>query len=248
MHANNELGTVQPTRDIEPQSPNKPTSHSIRTRCKSARTRIPIDVQFDPSGCASISSNTLRVTKRHRRSLRPRAESACATAYGGHHQRGFRHGTENVEELPDSAKPSELAAVSLRTTRRAEPRCRDKLQHRSTPMRSPIARDAGAAARHHEPIRRQLPARCSIGAKPSSLRRLKVRALLGPGAPALRRPSNPIARLNALDFHPKRQRQHGSDLAATPLPADIDFALNVIQAAVAQTPRNSTTYQTSRHP
>jgi len=48
--------------------------------------------------------------------------------YGGHHQRGFRPGTENVAGIVGSAKAAEIARRSLAEDAQRVSTLRDKLQ------------------------------------------------------------------------------------------------------------------------
>lgn len=126
MHANNELGTFQ---DIEVMA-QVAREHNIvfHTDAVQAVGKIPIDVSRLPVDLLSISGHKLYAPKgvgalyiKSGTPLRP-------LLYGGHHQRGFRPGTENVAGIVALGKAAELARARLSVDSARIAALRDRLE------------------------------------------------------------------------------------------------------------------------
>src|SRR5258708_1632904 len=119
MHANNELGTVQPLEEI-----GRITAEAdvyFHTDAVQSAGKIPIDVNAFRLDLLSLSGHKIYAPKAIG-ALYVRAGTRLPQPlYGGHHQRGFRPGTENVAGIVGLGKPPELARKSLSDRARPQP-------------------------------------------------------------------------------------------------------------------------------
>jgi cysteine desulfurase len=111
MHANNELGTVQTLEEI-----GRITSEAdvyFHTDAVQSAGKLPIDVNSLQVDLLSLSAHKIYGPKGvgalYIRSGTPLRQFL----FGGHHQRGFRPGTENVPGIVGFGKAAELATASL---------------------------------------------------------------------------------------------------------------------------------------
>jgi cysteine desulfurase len=111
MHANNELGTVQPLEEIGRIA--SEADVYFHTDAVQSVGKIPIDVNALRVDMLSLSAHKIYGPKGvgalYIRSGTPLRQFL----FGGHHQRGFRPGTENVAGIVGLGKAAELAAASL---------------------------------------------------------------------------------------------------------------------------------------
>jgi cysteine desulfurase len=111
MHANNELGTVQPLEEIGRLTAEFDVY--FHTDAVQSAGKLPIDVNTLQVDLLSISAHKIYGPKGvgalYVRSGTPLRQFL----YGGHHQRGFRPGTENVAGIVGLGKAAELALTSL---------------------------------------------------------------------------------------------------------------------------------------
>jgi len=111
MHANNELGTVQPLEEIG--SIAAEADVYFHTDAVQSAGKLPIDVHALQVDLLSLSAQKIYGPKGigalYIRSGIPLRQFL----FGGHHQRGFRPGTENVAGIVGFGKAAELAAASL---------------------------------------------------------------------------------------------------------------------------------------
>lgn len=126
MHANNELGTVQPLADIGRVAAEADVY--FHTDAVQSAGKIPVDVQALQVDLLSLSGHKIYAPKgigalyiRSRTPLRQ-------FLYGGHHQRGFRPGTENVTGIVALGKAAEIARLSLEQDAARIRRLRDTLE------------------------------------------------------------------------------------------------------------------------
>jgi cysteine desulfurase len=111
MHANNELGTVQPLPEIGQFA----TKHDIYFHTDAVQSvgKIPVNVatlQFD---LLSLSAHKIYGPKGIGALYIKGGTRLRQLLYGGHHQRGFRPGTENVAGIVGLGKAAEVARLSL---------------------------------------------------------------------------------------------------------------------------------------
>jgi cysteine desulfurase len=111
MHANNELGTVQPLEEIGRIA--SEADVYFHTDAVQSAGKLLIDVKVLQVDLLSLSAHKIYGPKGvgalYIRSGTPLRQFL----FGGHHQRGFRPGTENVAGIVGLGKAAELAAASL---------------------------------------------------------------------------------------------------------------------------------------
>ena len=111
MHANNELGTVQPLEEIGRIA--STADVYFHTDAVQSAGKIPVDVNALQVDLLSLSAHKIYGPKGvgalYVRSGTPLRQFL----FGGHHQRGFRPGTENVAGIVGFGKAAELAVASL---------------------------------------------------------------------------------------------------------------------------------------
>ena len=143
MHANNELGTVQPLAAIGRIA----REHRIafHTDAVQSAGKIPLDVHALCVDLLSLSGHKLYAPKGVGALYVRSGTRVQQLLYGGHHQRGFRPGTENVAGIVGLGKAAEIARAALASGTSRIPALRDKLE-RGLLERIPHIRANGAAA------------------------------------------------------------------------------------------------------
>ena len=128
MHANNEVGTIQPIAQISRIA----KEHRIVMHTDAAQSvgKIPTDVQDLDVDLLSVAGHKVYAPKGIgalyvRPSLKP--EKFC---HGAGQERGWRAGTENVLEIVGLGKACEIAAQNLQRNMVHMQRLRDRLQER----------------------------------------------------------------------------------------------------------------------
>ena len=143
MHANNELGTVQPLEEIGRIA--KDRDIYFHTDAVQSAGKVAIEVTPLGADLLSLSAHKFYGPKGigalYIRSGTPLRQ----LLYGGHHQRGFRPGTENVAGIVGLGKAAEIARASLAADARRVSSLRDKLEQ-GLLARVPHARVNGSAA------------------------------------------------------------------------------------------------------
>jgi cysteine desulfurase len=239
MHANNELGTVQSLEEIGRIAGEADVY--FHTDAVQSAGKIPIDVNAFKLDLLSLSGHKLYAPKGIGALYIRGGTRLRQLLYGGHHQRGFRPGTENVAGIVGLGKAAQIARASLAEDAMRVAGLRDTLE-RTLLQRVPDARVNGAGApRTPNTMNITFPGiegealvialdlkglACSTGAACSSGAVEPSHVLTAIGLPANE------ARAS-LRFSLGR---HTSV-------ADIDFALHVIPAAVAQLRELSPTYR-----
>jgi cysteine desulfurase len=143
MHANNEIGAVQPLREIgriaaEP-------GIAVHTDAVQSVGKIPVDVQACGVQLLSLSGHKIYAPKGIGALYVKSGTRVTQFLYGGHHQRGFRPGTENVAGIVGLGKAAELARLWLADDRARIGALRDRLEE-GLSARVPDARANGAGA------------------------------------------------------------------------------------------------------
>ena len=126
MHANNELGTLQPLAEIGRIAAEADVY--FHTDAVQSAGKIPIDVKSLQLDLLSISGHKLYAPKGIGALFIKNGTRLRQFLYGGHHQRGFRPGTENVAGIVGLGKAAELARVSLEKDAARISRLRDTLE------------------------------------------------------------------------------------------------------------------------
>jgi len=126
MHANNELGTVQPLAEIGRIA----AEHDIYLHTDAVQSvgKIPVDVKACQIDLLSLSGHKLYAPKGIGAIYIKSGTRLHQLVYGGHHQRGFRPGTENVAGIVGLGKAAELAGISLAEDSARISALRDKLE------------------------------------------------------------------------------------------------------------------------
>lgn len=126
MHANNEIGTLQPLEEIGRIA----REHDVYFHTDAVQSvgKIPVDVERLGVDLLSLSAHKLHGPKgvgalyvRKGTILRP-------LMYGGHHERDRRPGTENVPGIVGLGKAAELAGRHLADGMRSVGQLRDRLE------------------------------------------------------------------------------------------------------------------------
>jgi cysteine desulfurase len=238
MHANNELGTVQPLEEIGRIA--KAADVYFHTDAVQSAGKIPIDVNALQVDLLSLSGHKLYAPKGIGALYVRGGTRLRQLLYGGHHQRGFRPGTENVAGIVGLGKAAEIARRSLAEDARRVSSLRDKLQQ-GLLQRVPQSRvNAAAAPRTPNTTNLVFP-----GVEGEALLiALDLKGLAcSTGAACSSGAVEPSHVLTAIGLPPEEARASlRFSLGRHTTPADIDFALNAVPAAVAQLRELSPTY------
>jgi cysteine desulfurase len=127
MHANNELGTVQPLAEIGRIAAE--ADIYFHTDAVQSVGKIPVDVKSLRLDLLSLSGHKLYAPKGIGALFIKGGARIRQFLYGGHHQRGFRPGTENVAGIVGLGKAAELARIALDSDAQRISGLRDKLEH-----------------------------------------------------------------------------------------------------------------------
>ena len=126
MHANNELGTVQPLAQIGKLAAQRDIY--FHTDAVQSTGKIPLDVKTLGVDLLSISGHKLYAPKGIGALYIRGGTRLQQFLFGGHHQRGFRPGTENVPGIVGLGRAAELARLSLEADTARVSALRDKLE------------------------------------------------------------------------------------------------------------------------
>ena len=239
MHANNELGTVQPLAEIGRVAAE--VDVYFHTDAVQSVGKIPVDVKSLQLDLLSLSGHKLYAPKGIGALFIKGGARVRQFLYGGHHQRGFRPGTENVAGIVGLGKAAELARIALDLDAQRISTLRDRLEH-SLLSRIPDSRaNAANAPRTPNTSNITFPGiegealiialdlkglACSTGAACSSGAVEPSHVLTAIGLPAS-------------DARASIRFSLGRHTTA----ADIDAALEIVPAAVAQLRQLSPTYK-----
>jgi cysteine desulfurase len=239
MHANNELGTVQALEEIGRIA--KEADVYFHTDAVQSAGKIPIDVNKLQVDLLSLSGHKLYAPKGIGALYIRGGTRLRQFFYGGHHQRGFRPGTENVAGIVGLGKAAQIARQSLEDDAQRESALRDKLQQ-GLLDRVPQSRvSGGGAPRTPNTTNLVFP-----GVEGEALLiALDLKGLAcSTGAACSSGAVEPSHVLTAIGLPPEDARASlRFSLGRQSTPADIDFALTVVPAAVAQLRHLSPTYQ-----
>jgi cysteine desulfurase len=239
MHANNELGTVQPLEEIGRIAAKADVY--FHTDAVQSAGKIPIDVTAIGLDLLSVSGHKLYAPKGVGALYVRGGTRLRQLLYGGHHQRGFRPGTENVAGIVGLGKAAEIARKSLAEDAQRVSALRDRLQKGLLQGVPQSRTNGGAAPRTPNTTNIVFPGvegeallialdlkglACSTGAACSS------------GAVE---PSHVLTAIGLLSEEARASLRFSLGRHTTA--ADIDFALNVVPAAVAQLRELSPTYR-----
>jgi cysteine desulfurase len=126
MYANNELGAIQPLAEIGKIAAEADVY--FHTDAVQSIGKIPLDVKALQLDLLSLSGHKFYAPKGVGALFIKNGTRLRQLLYGGHHQRGFRPGTENVAGIVGLGKAAELARLSLETDAARISRLRDILE------------------------------------------------------------------------------------------------------------------------
>ena len=239
MHANNELGTLQPIAEIGEIAARADVY--FHTDAVQSAGKVPIDVEQMKIDLLSVSGHKLYATKGVGALYVRRGTRIRQLLYGGHHQRGFRPGTENVPGIVGLGKAAELAALSLAADAARLSALRDRLEA-GLISRVPHAQVNGLGAP-------RTPNTTNIlfpGIEGEALViALDLKGLAcSTGAACSSGAVEPSHVLTAIGLPPEDARASlRFSLGRHTTEAEIDFALEVVPAAVTQLRELSPAYQ-----
>jgi len=239
MHTNNELGTVQPLEGIgriAAQSDIYFHSDAVQSAGK-----IPVDVNALGVDLLAISGHKLYGPKGVGALYIRGGTRLRQLLYGGHHQRGFRPGTENVPGIVGLGKAAELARASLAEDSKRISALRDDLE-RGLVSRIRDARvNGGPAPRTPNTTNLTFP-----GIEGEALIiALDLKGLAcSTGAACSSGAVEPSHVLTAIGLPPEEARASiRFSLGRHTTPAEVAYALEVVPGAVAQLRELSPTYR-----
>lgn len=127
MHANNELGTLQPVAEIAQIA----RQAGIPLHVDGVQTlgKIPVDVQALGVDLYSMSGHKLYAPKGVGALYVRKGTRLAPIAFGGHHERDRRPGTENVPGIAAFGAAAELAGARLQQDAEKMERLRDRLEN-----------------------------------------------------------------------------------------------------------------------
>ena len=126
MHANNELGTIQPIAEIARLT--REAGVPLHVDGVQALGKIPVDVRALGVDLYSMSGHKLYAPKGVGALYIRKGTRVSAQTFGGHHERDRRPGTENVPGIAGFGAAAELAAQNLAAAGESMARLRDRLE------------------------------------------------------------------------------------------------------------------------
>ena len=111
MYANNEIGTIEPIREINRIVHDKGVY--LHVDATAAAGRIPIDVQKDGIDLLTLSSNDLYGPQGAGALYVKPGVKIQAVLFGGGQERGFRSGTENVFAIAGMGEAAQIAKAEM---------------------------------------------------------------------------------------------------------------------------------------
>jgi cysteine desulfurase len=239
MHANNELGTVQPLKEIGRIAADADVY--FHTDAVQSAGKVPIDVNALRLDLLSLSGHKFYAPKGIGALYIRGGTHLQQLLYGGHHQRGFRPGTENVAGIVGMGKAAELARKSLAEDAARISALRDRLEQ-GLLSRVPHSRANGARAP-------RTPNTSNIqysGIEGEALViALDLKGLAcSTGAACSSGAVEPSHVLTAIGLSPDEARSSlRFSLGRHTTAGEIDFALQIVPAAVEQLRELSPTYR-----
>ena len=126
MHANNELGTLQPIQEIGRIA----SEHDVYFHCDAVQSvgKIPVNVDQLGVDLLSLSAHKIHGPQGVGALYLRKGRRLRALLYGGHHERDRRAGTENIAGIVGLGKAAEMAALSGPEEIRRLGQLRDRLE------------------------------------------------------------------------------------------------------------------------
>ena len=239
MHANNEIGTIQPLAEIGKIAAERDVY--FHTDAVQSLGKIPVDVKAFQLDLLSLSGHKIYAPKGVGAIYIKSGTRLRQLLYGGHHQRGFRPGTENVAGIVGLGKAAELARLSLAEDAARISALRDRLEQ-GLLSRIPDTRVNAATAP-------RTPNTCNVtfsGIEGEALViALDLKGLAcSTGAACSSGAVEPSHVLTAIGLPASEARASVRfSLGRNTTPEEIDAALEIVPAAVAQLRQLSPTYK-----
>jgi len=126
MHANNELGTVQPVEEIGRIAAEADVT--FHTDAVQSAGKLPLEVERLGADLLSVSGHKLYAPKGVGALYVRKGTRLQPILFGGHHERDRRPGTENVAGIVGLGKAAELAAAHLAEDAARIAALRDRLE------------------------------------------------------------------------------------------------------------------------
>ena len=126
MHANNELGTVQPVAEIAAIA--REAGIPIHVDGVQALGKIPVNVRELAVDLYSVSAHKIYAPKGVGALYVRKGVKLAGVTFGGQHERGRRPGTENVPGIAGFGAAADLAAVNLTMESARITALRDRLE------------------------------------------------------------------------------------------------------------------------
>jgi cysteine desulfurase len=127
MHANNELGTVQPLAEIARVT--REAGVLLHSDGVQSLGKIPVDVEALGVDFYSVSAHKLYAPKGVGALYARKGARLAPIAFGGHHERDRRPGTENVPGVAGFGAAAELASARLASDAERLSMLRDRLEN-----------------------------------------------------------------------------------------------------------------------
>ena len=124
MHANNEIGTIQPIAEIAAK-----VNVPLHVDGVQARGKIPVDVAALGVDLYSMSAHKLYAPKGAGALYVRKGTKIAPVSFGGHHERDRRPGTENVPGIAGFGAAAELAGGNLPEETKRIAGLRDRLEN-----------------------------------------------------------------------------------------------------------------------
>jgi cysteine desulfurase len=239
MHANNELGTVQPLEEIGEIA--KKADIYFHTDAVQSVGKIPVNVNSLAVDLLALSGHKIYAPKGIGAIYIRSGTHLQQLLYGGHHQRGARPGTENVAGIVGLGAAAEMAKKSLAEDAARVSALRDRLEENIL-QNVPDARpNAAGAPRTPNTTNIIFP-----GVEGEALLiSLDLKGLAcSTGAACSSGAVEPSHVLTAIGLSPEDARASlRFSLGRNTTPAEINQALQIIPAAVHQLRQLSPTYR-----
>ncbi len=126
MHANNELGTLQPIAEIAAIA--REAGVPLHVDGVQALGKVPVDVRELGVDLYSVSAHKIYAPKGVGVLYVRKGVRLAGVTFGGQHERGRRPGTENVPAIAGFGAAAELASVNLETENARIAGLRDQLE------------------------------------------------------------------------------------------------------------------------
>jgi cysteine desulfurase len=127
MYASNEIGTIEPIREIGELAHEKNILFHVDG--VAAVGRVPVNVKEEHIDLLSISSNDMYGSKGVGALYTAKGARIIPVTFGGGQERGLRSGTENIPGIVGMGKASEIAGVEMEKERVRLSALRDKIIH-----------------------------------------------------------------------------------------------------------------------